>query len=153
MDAASATVPEQVQTKSAALLKQSVSLSPQELADAIQIDQVVAAAALQNLCAAGTAMYDSDIDAYRWRELFPPSIQVPTSDSNENKEWLAAKTLVNKGHTELVTNDVAEDGARITIISVGKGKYTAELELDEDGRMKRAQCTCGTFKKHQLRKF
>lgn len=136
-------------TRTAALLKSHVTLSASTLASELGYPIKEASTALRQLCAAGKAMYDPELGAYRWRELFPEL----------DREMLAESGLEERRGLELyranaVSIDRREENDLTQSIAAtvqDSSPQSVNLEIDQDGRVVYAKCTCSHFRFHKLR--
>jgi hypothetical protein len=135
--------------RAAAMLKKHNTLSAESLATELGLPIGSASATLRQLCAAGKAMFDSDLNAYRWRELYPEfDLDKLDNGGLEEREGL---DLFREG-TVMIEQEVQDNGARKVMATVqDSGPESTEVELDEDGRVVYAECTCSHFRFHKLR--
>lgn len=137
--------------RAARALREWLRLSPEELARETGLERGAATAALQQLCAEGRAMFDPDGGLYRWRPLFGEQVaaQAPTAD--ERLEY--ARRLVREGRVTWVGEPEAEgERVRHRALVQGERPFRVHVELDADGRVQYAECTCSAFRRDKLRK-
>ena len=125
-------------------------VSTKDFAEKLGVSSSKAAAILQKLCLLGKAMFDSERNVYRWRDLFPT---LDLYEDNETSREVSAgiqlaqkkeitKTLDEiKGEIRYLSGSVKSDSA----------KYSPVMELDLDYRPKYAQCDCPFFKYNKLK--
>lgn len=136
-------------------------LSPSQLASIASWERAEATATLQKLCREGRAMFDSKIDAYRWRQL----LSFPAPDSPEDAKARSARRWVASGQVEVETVPQSEVEAneflerynapgmtfsRAEFVSKG-GTFRPLFARDLDGRVRFWQCTCGEFRRDKGR--
>jgi hypothetical protein len=149
-------------------------LTPEALAEAAGMPRAIATAALQRLCAQGQAMFDPTTGGYRWRPLFPvAALPVEIEDPRlATARRLVAASAVRwvapppAGYRTGRAVDVAEreaDGRRSPASPLppatfhraqvrGEKRFEVTLEVDADGRVPYAQCTCSWHRREKLRK-
>ncbi|MCX6366943.1 MAG: SWIM zinc finger family protein [Armatimonadetes bacterium] len=143
-------------------LEKRLKLVPADIAD---LSTETATAALQRLCATGMAMYDLADSCYRWRQLLP--FPVPESEGDQRSK-LAARIVQTGGVSFLKDTDDDEAFSTLTArtddttfrfrawVRGGEtrreAKFAVTLDLDNDGRVRFASCTCSFFKREKLRK-
>jgi hypothetical protein len=136
-------------TRVAALLKTHNTLSAGDLAAETGYSSGIASTALRKLCAGGKAMFDRDLNAYRWRELYP-EFDLESLDSGGVEERKGLE-LFRKGAVT-IEEEVEKEGARRLLATVhDKNSESIEAEIDIDGRVIYAECTCSHFRFHKLR--
>jgi hypothetical protein len=169
--------------RAAGLLAERLRLTPEELATQTEMSRPTAAAALQQLCAAGQAMYDPVQEVYRWRPLLP--FPVPPAEEDAHRatarrlveasavRWLKPSAAARGGGTDgankskstsrsdlpltppLTLTRERSDTPSVTrhqAIVRGERRFEVLLEVDEDGRVRYAQCTCSWHRREKLRK-
>jgi hypothetical protein len=151
-------------------------LSPEDVATATGMPREHATAALQQLCASGQAMYDLAAFSYRWRPLFATAV-VPADVTDPH--LATARRLVAANAVRWVapppagyrTGGSGADRsapasaafgsameARQESITLhraqvrGERRFEVTLEVDPDGRVPYAQCTCSWHRREKLRK-
>ncbi len=147
-------------------LERSLKISPDELASRSDLAREAATAALQQLCKDGDAMFDSIGGFYRWRKLLPPGAEVAAGPRDPRLEY--AKRIVAAGGVKW--QKVAEDefrkdesgettrlSAQISGINDagstrGERKFDVVIDVNADGRVSFAQCTCSEFRRDKLKK-
>lgn len=136
-----------------AKLEEKLRLTPDELASVGRLPQSAAAAALQQLCARGQAMYDPTTGAYRWRPLFAEPVVL---EQDDDKRLAYARRVVEGNRVRWVGRpETVEDRVRHTATvkgERGEKDFRVILELDADGRVQYAECTCSWHRREKLRK-
>lgn len=128
------------------LLERRLLLDPAATAEALAIPQPAAAAALQQLCGRGDAMFDPVVDAYRWRKLLPSAAMA--SRRGADPRLMTARRLVRRGLVEAAGEPEPVDGGTVHRFRVaGNSPRDVALTLDSDGRAVRVDCACGTFRR------
>ena len=154
--ASTAAVTEADVSRAADALQERLRLSPEELAAQAGLGREVATAALQRLCKEGRAMFDPAIGAYRWRQLLP--LPLTDFEGEEDQRLRLARRLVeeNKVRWKEAADDEeenrTENTTRYAATVRGEKAFDVVLELDTDGRVRYAQCSCSFFRREKLRK-
>ena len=136
-------------TRISALLKSHGMISARELSAEANFPLKTVSIGLMTLCGAGKALFDSELGVYRWRELYPefnPSLIMEASLEERKGIELIEENAVNIENLEEL-----ENGIRISAIVHDKNAEQVEAELDLDGRVIYAECSCYHFKFHKLR--
>ncbi len=123
--------------------------TPATIAQAIGIEQKAATASLQALCQNGQAMYDPLTDIYRWRQLLQKNIKLPKAKEDDRSKYAVA--LLKAKKVEIIDQGEKDDVKYFHAEIQGKNLFKTKVNLDEDGRVKRAECTCSFFRKNKLR--
>ncbi len=148
-------------------LEKSLKLSPDELASRSDLTREAATAALQQLCKAGDAMFDGVLGFYRWRKLLPPGVSAADEARDPRLEY--AKRIVAAGGVKWVkvseedefrrddSGETTRLAAQISGISDlgtarGERKFEVQIEVNPDGRVSFAQCSCAEFRRDKLKK-
>lgn len=124
--------------------------STEEMAKKLSVSTSKAAGILQKLCLMGKAMYDSERNVYRWRDLFPT---LDLYVDNETSREVQAGVKIAQSKEILKTLDETRADVRYLSGSV-KGEsatYSPILELDLDFRPKYAQCDCSFYRYNKLK--
>ena len=146
-------------------LESALKLTPEALAQRSDLAREAATAALQQLCRDGDAMFDPIGGFYRWRKLLPPGAQALKGERDPKIEL--ARRIVAAGGVKW--KDADEDNtfglragltrleAQIsTVNSKGstrnQAKFDVTVDLDGDGRVPFASCTCADFRRDKLKK-
>jgi hypothetical protein len=136
-----------------AKLEERLCLTPDDLAASAGLPRTAAAAALQQLCARGQAMYDPVAGSYRWRPLFAVPV---TLEADEDKRLAYARRVVEGKRLKWVGRPETA-GERVRHVATVKGErgereFHVTLELDADGRVQYAECNCSWHRREKLRK-
>lgn len=148
-------------------LEKKLRLAPDELAVTSDLSREAATAALQQLCKSGDAMFDSIGGFYRWRKLLPPGVDAADETRDPKLEY--AKKIVAAGgvkwqkvapEDEFRTDESGETtrlSAKISGISDlgtarGERKFDVTIDVNPDGRVSFAQCSCSEFRRDKLKK-
>jgi len=132
------------------VLIQKLSVTPNDVAEALNIKRSSATYALQELAKQGQAMYDHLTETYRWRKLLSQNIKLTESEEDERLKY--AVSLIKEGKVEILEQSIEEGGVQGFKVGVqGKNFYKPEIKVDLDGRIKHAQCTCSFFRRNKLR--
>lgn len=111
--------------------------------------------ALQIGCQRGLLMFDVAREAYRLRPLTEAPIDPARLEFRNDRERRAHDLSATPGAVKIVTeNRIHDVGLELTgkvAVAAEKREYRPELLLDDDGRVKKAACTCAFFRKHQLK--
>ena len=111
--------------------------------------------ALQVACQRGLAMFDVAREVYRYRPLTGVPLDPGRLEFRNARERRAHDLCAEKGAVKIVTeNRIHDVGLELTgkvAVAADKREYRPELLLDDDGRVKKAECTCAFFRKHQLK--
>jgi hypothetical protein len=138
-------------------------LTPEALSRAAGMPRERATAALQQLCATGRAMYDHVTGIYRWRPLFPFAA---TLETDQDRRLETARRLVAANAVRWVAAPPARPGAPFQPVPLteaepttlhraqvrGEKRFEVTLDVDVDGRVRYAQCTCSWYRRERLRK-
>lgn len=142
-------------------LEEKLTLSPSHLAQLSGWSRAEATAALQKLCRQGRALFDSKIEAYRWRQL----LAFPAPESEQDRKLSSAHRWVSNGKVkveavptqEVDSNEFLQrysapdvEFLRAQVQSEG-GDFRPLWARDADGRIRFWQCTCGEFRRDKGR--
>ena len=148
--------PETVDAASA-LLSKFLHLTPEDMAGRLNVPRDVATNALQKVCGQGQAMFDHVTGVYRWRPLL--SVPVKLSATENDKKLLKARRLVDAKAVQWLNDD--EKAARENQMRLhakvrndvrDNKAQDVILDIDLDGRVQYAQCSCHDFRRDKLRK-
>ena len=146
------------------ILEKRLHLSPGEMAAQSDLPRETATAAMQELCRQGMAMFDLITGQYRWRQLLP--FPVPPPDEADQRSTLAARIVATGGVTFRKPGDDEDDtpafgaskGDTMRFRASVRGgetrrerKFDVTLDVDNDGRVRFAQCDCSWHKRNKLR--
>lgn len=110
--------------------------------------------ALQIACQNGRVMYDLARDVYRLRPLTEAPLDLSRLQYRSVRERIA-HDLVQRGAVKITSeNRIYGTGLEITgkvVVESDRREYRPQLVLDDDGRVKSAECTCTFFRKHKLK--
>lgn len=124
--------------------------TPKEIAAIMNTDRSTATNALQELCKNGQAMYDHITDNYRWRQLLKQDIKLTESEEDERLKY--AIELIKNKQVEIIDEKELENQIKEYKVGVkGKNFYQPIIQLDLDGRIKFADCTCSHHRRNKLR--
>lgn len=124
--------------------------TPKEIAAIMNTDRSTATNALQELCKNGQAMYDHITDNYRWRQLLKQDIKLTESEEDERLKY--AIELIKNKQVEIIDEKELENQIKEYKVGVkGKKFYQPIIQLDLDGRIKFADCTCSHHRRNKLR--
>lgn len=141
-------------------------VTPERLASMLGIARDTATNALQQCCAQGQAMYDHVTGEYRWRALLPIPLVLPETDQDKRMAQ-AKKILTAKGVKWLdaesedapsVFGAPAQSDNRVRCLAQvraetrGNRTFDVVLDVDPDGRVQFASCSCPFFRRDKLRK-
>jgi predicted DNA-binding WGR domain protein len=111
--------------------------------------------ALQVGCQRGLFMFDVAREVYRYRPLTDAPLDPTRFEFRNDRERRAHDLCAEKGAVKIVTeNRIHDVGLELTgkvAVAADKREYRPQLLLDDDGRVKKAECTCAFFRKHQLK--
>lgn len=125
-----------------------------ELAAATKKPVAEVRAALQLACQHGQVMYDLSQDRYRFRPLFGGAIDLGRLVYRNAREKFG-HDLVAKNAVKIATeNRIYGVGLELTgkvSVAADRREYRPQLTLDDDGRVRGAECTCAFYRKHRLK--
>lgn len=140
----------QILEKAELLLENELLLNAAQLAQNMDISQKQATNILQSLCRQGIAMFDHLNQNYRWRKLLPEGVKIPKTEDEDRLKY--ANKLLKKQKVHLIKT-ADNKGLQTKYFEIqGKNLFKTNVTLDGDGRVKRAECTCGFFRHNKLRK-
>ena len=146
-------------------LEAALKLTPEALAGRSDLTREAATAALQQICREGDAMFDALGGFYRWRKLLPPGAQALKGERDPKIEL--ARRIVAAGGVKW--KDADEENtfglrpgltrleAQVSTVSAqgstrNQAKFDVTVDLDADGRVPFAACTCADFRRDKLKK-
>lgn len=111
--------------------------------------------ALQAACQAGQVMYDLAHDVYRLRPLTetpldPSRLEYRNDRERQAHDLLNAKNAVRIAQENFIRGVGLELTGRV-VVEAEKREYRPQILVADEGRVTRAECTCGFFRKHQLK--
>ena len=140
-----------------ALLSKFLHLTPEDAAARLNVPRDTATNALQKLCGQGQAMFDHVTGIYRWRPLLPVPVKLPETEND--RKLLKARRLTEAKAVQWMNDDekaLRENQTRIHAKvrdDVRSSKVQdVILDIDLDGRVQYAQCSCHDFRRDKLRK-
>ena len=146
-----------IKTTHAAVLKQLAEVwvaSAEDLAKAVKRPASEVYTALQISCQNGQVMYDLARGVYRLRPLTDAPIDLDRLQYRNVRERVA-HDLVARGAVKIASeNRIYGTGIEVTgkvAVETDRREYRPQLVLDDDGRVKSAECTCTFYRKHKLK--
>jgi hypothetical protein len=125
------------------------------IAAAVKLEPAKVLEALQVGCQRGLFMFDVASDVYRYRPLTGEPLDPARFEFRNDRERRAHDLCAEKGAVKIVTeNRIHGEGLELTgkvVVAAEKREYRPALLVDDDGRVKKAECTCAFFRKHQLK--
>ncbi len=111
--------------------------------------------ALQVGCQNGKLMFDVARGVYRYRPLTTAEIDPSRFEFRNDRERRAHDLCAEKGAVRIASeNRIFGVGVELVgkiAVTADKREYRTELVIEDDGRVKKADCTCAFFRKHQLK--
>ncbi|TAE69519.1 MAG: hypothetical protein EAZ85_12950 [Bacteroidetes bacterium] len=132
------------------ILIKNLSTNSKEVAEIMNVDRSAATSALQELCKNGQAMYDHLTQSYRWRQLLKQDIKLTESEEDERLKY-AIELIQNKQVEVMYEKDLEKNIKEYKVGVQGKNLYQPVIQLDLDGRIKSAECTCSHHRRNKLR--
>jgi hypothetical protein len=136
------------------LAKAWVATAP-EIAAAVRLEAPKVLEALQVGCQRGIFMFDVAREAYRYRPLTGEPLDPARFEFRNDRERRAHDLCAEKGAVKIVTeNRIHGEGVELTgkvAVFADKREYRPALLIDDEGRVRKAECTCAFFRKHQLK--
>jgi hypothetical protein len=126
-----------------------------EIAGELGLTGAAVLSALQVGCQQGKLMFDVAREVYRYRPLTGAPLDPGRFEFRNDRERRAHDLVGQKGAVKIVTeNRIHGVGLELTgkvVIAADKREVRPELLSDDEGRVKKAVCTCAFFRKHQLK--
>lgn len=126
-----------------------------EIAAATKLEPGKVQEALQVGCQRGLFMFDVACEAYRFRPLTGEALDPARFEFRNDRERRAHDLSAEKGAVKIVTeNRIHGEGLELTgkvHVAAEKREYRPALLVDDEGRVRKAECTCAFFRKHQLK--
>ena len=126
-----------------------------DIAAAVKLPPPQVLEALQVGCQRGLFMFDVAREAYRYRPLTGEPLDPARFEFRNDRERRAHDLCAEKGAVKIVTeNRIHGEGVELTgkvAVLSDKREYRPALLIDDEGRVKKAECTCAFFRKHQLK--
>ena len=136
-------------------LGQKWSGSAEEVAAACKLEPSKALEALQACCQQGLVMFDVARGVYRSRPLIAEPLDPARLEYRNDRERVAHDLLGHKDAVKISSeNQIWGTGLEVTgkvAVAAEKREYRPQLLLDEEGRVRRAECTCAFYRKHTLK--
>lgn len=131
-------------------------MTPDALAQKLELPRAIILSALSSYSQAGSAMFDLNKDVYRARELSREPLPVGALRFSNEREQVAAQLLQANAVTVASPRTDNVDGQLVTVVSGAvrqQGRnHTPKLWLDSDMRVVRAECTCNFYLDNKLHK-
>lgn len=138
-----------------AALKERFVAPEKELVKIVGASGALVAEALQRGCQEGKLMYDLAADVYRYRPLSEAPLELDRFTYRNLRERRAYDLLAQKGVVKIEReNRIFGEGLELTAkvaVAAENREYRPQLVLDDEGRVRKAECTCAFFRKHQLK--
>jgi hypothetical protein len=142
-----ATITETLLAQIGRLLKDRRAMTLSQLTSASGAKPEAVVAVLRRLAFAGQVIHDLPKGVYRFRQVMP----MPLGEAQlgpENPELYAARNLLLTAKTSLDSSERTDRGA----LMAGKvDNAPVEIMIDLDGRIRRAKCVCGHYRKFGIR--
>ncbi len=126
--------------------------SPNDLANQLNLGSDIIESALSAYTQAGRVIYDLDKSMYRVRELSRDPLPMESlmfANPNEKTAW----EILKNSEIDVQSEKLESNGLRLSGSVQERGQnYYPEMELDGDGRVKKASCDCYYYRSNQLRK-
>ncbi len=111
--------------------------------------------ALQTGCQQGSLMYDMVNDVYRLRPLTDTALTMAKLEFRNDRERFAHDLLNRKGAVKVESeNRIFGTGLELTgkvTVTEDRREYRPVMLIDEEGQVRKAECTCSFFRKQGLR--
>jgi len=131
------------------------SASAEQIAKDLKLSSSEVLEALQVGCQQGRLMFDVARGVYRYRPLTAAPLDPARFEFRNDRERRAHDLCAEKGAVRVVTeNRIWGVGVELVgrvAVAADKREYRPELVIEDDGRVKKADCTCAFFRKHQLK--
>jgi len=128
--------------------------SVKELVDATKLKRPEVLRALQLGCQYGQVMYDLAAGVYRHRPLLGAEIDRSRLEYRNQRERVAHDLLGARAVKIESESRVFGVGLVVTgevKVKADKREYRPQMTIDDDGRVRKAQCTCSFYRKHKLK--
>jgi predicted DNA-binding WGR domain protein len=126
-----------------------------EIQKALKLDAGEALECLQVGCQQGKLMFDVEREVYRFRPLTGAPLDPARFEFRNDRERVAHDLVAQKGAVKIASeNRIHGVGLELTgkvAVLADKREYRPQLLLDDEGRVRKAECTCAFFRKHQLK--
>jgi len=128
--------------------------SVKELASATKLKKGDLLRALQRGCQSGQVMYDLAAGVYRHRPLLEVEVDRSRLEYRNLRERVA-HDLIAAGAVKIEQESrVFGVGLEVTgevAVKADRREYRPKMTLDDDGRVRKAECTCSFYRKHKLK--
>lgn len=109
----------------------------------------VTASVLNHLARSGQTIYDIGAGVYRWRQILPMALDDTLMESDD-PELAASQVLAAKRRARILSR---EEAPRDQVLIKGEAEgTTAEVLMDRDGRIRRANCGCKHHRMYGIRR-
>lgn len=130
--------------------------TPEEIEGALKIGRAALRHAVQLGCQQGKLIWDLAKGVYRLRPLLAEGLDPEKLEFRNERERQAHDLLAGKGGSVTVVSENRLSGVGIqyvanVVIDADRREYRCELTIDDEGRVRRADCTSPFFRKHQLK--
>jgi hypothetical protein len=129
--------------------------SAEDIAKGTKLEAARVLEALQVGSQRGQLMFDLAKGVYRFRPLVGQPLDPGRFEFRNDRERVAHDLVADKGAVKIVSenriHDVGLELVGKVAVAADKREYRPSLLIDDDGRVKKADCTCAFFKKHQLK--
>jgi hypothetical protein len=126
-----------------------------DLTGPTKLKQPEVLAALQAGCQQGLVMYDVAGAIYRYRPLTEEPLDPKRLEFRNDREKQARDLLAQDDAIKIAKeNRIFGVGLELTgkaAVAADKREYRPQLLLDDEGRVRKAECTCTFFRKHGLK--
>lgn len=136
-------------------LKANWSGKPNTIAKACDLKPAPTRAALQALCQQGLVMFDLARGVYRLRPLAAEPLDPARLAYRNDREKAAADLLATKDAVRITKeNRIYGQGIELTgkvVVAADKREYRPQMLVDDEGRVRKAECTCAFYRTHKLK--
>ena len=124
----------------------------EKIAKTTKMEKAEVIKTLQIGCQHGKIMYD--LKEYRIRPLTNEPLDLSRLQYRNQRERIAYDLIAQNAVSIEIENQIYGTGLELTgnvVIKAEKRDYRPVLLIGEDGRLKKAQCTCSFYRKHRLK--
>ncbi|MEZ4451877.1 MAG: hypothetical protein R3B09_20605 [Nannocystaceae bacterium] len=128
--------------------------SAQAIADGIKRPAPAVLRALQLGCQRGVIMVDLAAKAYRLRPLVGGPIDLHRLEFRNLRERVGSDLIARKAVKIVSENRIYGVGLEIVgeaHVPAERREYRPQLTIDDEGRVRSAECTCSFYRKHKLK--
>jgi predicted DNA-binding WGR domain protein len=130
--------------------------TPAELEEALGLKGAALRHAVQLGCQQGKLIWDLAKGVYRFRPLLAEGLDPDKLEFRNERERQAHDLLAKKGGSVEVLSENRLPGVGVqyvanVVVDADRREYRCELTIDDEGRVRRADCTSPFFRKHQLK--